>query len=90
MRVTDEGGGARHPMFAARQQRQLHNSPGGADDLGDVPHERQVNMARKQAPTKKRGKAAPKARRRIARHRNAKPSLELTNYLLESHPEFGN
>jgi hypothetical protein len=47
-------------------------------------------MAKKQNATKKRIKAAPKARRRVARHRNAKPSLELTNYLLESHPEFGN
>jgi len=49
-------------------------------------------MARKRAGAKKRGKVsgAKAAHRKIARHRSPKRSLELTNYLLESHPEFGN
>jgi len=49
-------------------------------------------MAKKQAVTKKHGKerTTAKAHRRAKRHVGPKPALELTNYLLESHPEFGN
>jgi hypothetical protein len=49
-------------------------------------------MARKRLIAKKRAKsgAGTKGHRRPKRHGVPKAPLELTNYLLESHPEFGN
>ena len=44
-------------------------------------------MARKRTP-KKLAKM-PNAKRRRAGRNKSQKSLELTNYLLESHPEFG-
>lgn len=46
-------------------------------------------MAKKRGADKKAKKGSTgKARRRNTRPPQPKPSLELTNYLLESHPEF--
>jgi hypothetical protein len=48
-------------------------------------------MARKRVSNKKHGKSGAIAKRhhRVKKHAGPKASLELTNYLLESHPEFG-
>ncbi|HVB88300.1 MAG TPA: hypothetical protein VNK23_16685 [Candidatus Dormibacteraeota bacterium] len=50
-------------------------------------------MAKKPVVAKKRGKAGTTVKGghgRAKKHAGSKPALELTNYLLESHPEFGN